>query len=201
MTTDVSRSPSGAPPAKRGGLARIGVGIFGAAAVALGIFLLLNPYDAASTLAWLVGAALLVGGCVDIAMGWGSDGRSTSALPGVLLVIGGLVALFWPGATLWTLAVLVGISLLVHGVARLALAFAGRSEIPGWGWLALAGAINIVVGIMALAWPGATVAVLSLILGCQILFFGLVLLVAAFIGSRSTGWSTAEAAPPTAEAP
>ena len=39
---------------------------------------------------------------------------------------------------------------------------------------------------MALAWPGATVAVLSLILGFQILFFGVVLLIAAFTGSRST---------------
>ena len=186
MTTDVSRSPSGAPPAKRSGLARVGVGIFGAAAVVLGVFLLFNPYDAASTLAWLVGAALLVGGCVDIAQAWGADGRSTAALPGVLLVIGGLVALFWPDATLWTLAVLVGLSLLLHGLARVGLAFAARKEIHHWGWLALAGAINVVVGIIALAWPAATVAVLSLILGFQILFFGLVLLVAAFSGSRST---------------
>ena len=183
MTTDVSRSSSGAPPDKRSGLARVGVGVFGVAAILLGGFLLFNPYDAASV---LVGVALLVGGCVDIAQGWGSDGRSTSALPGVLLVIGGLIALFWPDATLWTLAVLVGISLLLHGIARLALAFAARKEVPHWGWLALAGAINIVVGIMALAWPGATVAVLSLILGFQILFFGVVLLIAAFTGSRST---------------
>jgi uncharacterized membrane protein HdeD (DUF308 family) len=186
MTTDVSRSPSGAPAAKRSGLARIGVGIFGAAAVVLGVFLVFHPYDAASTLAWLVGLTLLVGGFVDIAQGWGSDGRSTSALPGVLLVIGGLIALFWPDATLWTLAVLVGISLLLHGMMRLGLAFAGRKDIPGWGWLAFAGAINVVVGIMALAWPAATVAVLSLILGFQILLFGVVLLVAAFTGSRST---------------
>jgi uncharacterized membrane protein HdeD (DUF308 family) len=186
MTTDVSRSPSGAPPAKRSGLVRVGVGVFGAAAAVLGVFLLFHPYEAASTLAWLVGATLLVGGCFDIALGWGADGRSTSALPGVLMVIGGLVALFWPEATLWTLAVVVGVSLLLHGAARLGLAIAGRKEIHRWGWLALAGVINIVVGIIALAWPQATVAVLSLVLGFQILFFGLVLLTAAFLGSRST---------------
>jgi len=185
MTTDVSRSSAGAPPAKRSALARVGVGIFGAAAVVLGGFMIFHPYDAASTLAWLIGLALLVGGFVDVAQGWGADGRSTSALPGVLLIIGGLVALVWPGATLWTLAVIVGISLLVHGILRLALAFAGRHEIPGWGWLALAGAVNVVVGIMALAWPDATVAVLSLFLGVQILLFGGVLLVAAFTGARS----------------
>jgi uncharacterized membrane protein HdeD (DUF308 family) len=186
MTTNMSRSESGAPPAERSGMARVGVGVLGAAAVVLGCFLLLNPYDAARTLAWLVGLALLVGGCMDIAAGWGSDGRGTSALPGVALVIGGLVALFWPGATLWTLAVVTGLSLLVHGIARLALAFTARADVPRWGWLALAGALNIVVGIMALAWPQATVVVLSLILGFQVLAFGVVLLVAAFFGGRAT---------------
>jgi uncharacterized membrane protein HdeD (DUF308 family) len=61
----------------------------------------------------------------------------------------------------------------------------GRSEVPGWGWLALAGVFNIVVGILALAWPEATVLVLSLLLGAQVIVFGLFLLVAAFAGSRA----------------
>ena len=103
----------------------------------------------------------------------------------MLLVIGGLAAAFWPGATLWTLAVLTGLSLLLHGIVRIVLAFAGRAEIPGWGWLALAGAFNILVGILALAWPEATVLVLSIILGAQIIVFGVILLVAAFTGSRA----------------
>ena len=103
----------------------------------------------------------------------------------MILVIGGIAAAVWPGATLWTLAVLTGVSLILHGIGRVLLAFIGRSEIPGWGWLALAGAFNILVGIMALVWPEATVLVLSLILGAQIIVFGLFLLVAAFAGSRT----------------
>jgi uncharacterized membrane protein HdeD (DUF308 family) len=185
MTTNMSRSPSGTPAAEHSGMARVGVGVLGVAAILLGCFLLLNPYDAARTLAWLVGLALLVGGCLDIAAGWGSDGRGTSALPGVLLVVGGLVALFWPGATLWTLAVVTGLSLLAHGVVRIAVAFAARGDTRRWGWLALAGALNIVVGVIALAWPEATVAVLSVILGFQVLAFGVVLLVSAFLGGRA----------------
>ncbi|MCW2533066.1 MAG: putative rane protein HdeD, family, partial [Blastococcus sp.] len=47
------------------------------------------------------------------------------------------------------------------------------------------GAFNILVGVLALAWPEATVLVLSLILGAQVLVFGLFLLVAAFVGSRA----------------
>ncbi|MGZ4621794.1 MAG: DUF308 domain-containing protein, partial [Blastococcus sp.] len=57
--------------------------------------------------------------------------------------------------------------------------------IPGWGWLVLAGAFNVLVGILALAWPQATIVVLSLILGAQIIVFGICLVVFAFAGSRS----------------
>jgi uncharacterized membrane protein HdeD (DUF308 family) len=158
--------------------------VFGIGAVVVGGVLLFNPFVAARTLALLVGLALVVGGCLEISLGWNSDRRAMAVLPGVVLVVGGLLAAFWPGATLWTLAVLTGVSLLVQGVGRTVLAFADRADIPGWGWLALAGAVNIIVGILALAWPQATVLVLSVILGAQILVFGVLLLVAAFTGAR-----------------
>jgi uncharacterized membrane protein HdeD (DUF308 family) len=184
MTADVSNSYSGAPPAKRSGLGRVVLAVFGVAVLVVGGFLLFNPFAAARTLALLIGLALFIGGCLDIALAWG-ERRGLAVLPGVLLVIGGIAAAFWPGATLWTLAVLTGLSLLLHGLIRVALAFAARSEIPSWGWLALAGAFNIVVGILALAWPEATVVVLSVILGAQVLVFGVILLVAAFTGARA----------------
>jgi uncharacterized membrane protein HdeD (DUF308 family) len=96
-----------------------------------------------------------------------------------------VLAAFWPEVTVWTLAVLTGVSLLIHGIARIGVAVVARSEIPGWGWLALAGVVNVVVGILALAWPEATVLVLSVVLGLQVLIFGVLVLVAAFAGSRS----------------
>jgi uncharacterized membrane protein HdeD (DUF308 family) len=184
MTADVS-GHSPAPAAKRSGGARVGIAVFGVAAVLVGGFLLFNPYAAARTLALLFGLALFIGGCLEISMAWGSDRRVLAILPGAILVVGALVTAFWPGVTLLTLAVLTGLSLLFHGIGRVVLAFMGRSELPGWGWLALAGAFNIVVGILALAWPEATVLVLSLLLGAQVIVFGLFLLVAAFAGSRA----------------
>ena len=39
---------------------------------------------------------------------------------------------------------------------------------------------------MAIAWPEATVIVLSVLLGLQIVAFGLILLVAALAGPRTT---------------
>ena len=185
MTAGVSSSYSGAPSARRTGMGRTGMAVFGAAAVVVGGVLIFNPYAAVRTLALLLGLSLVVGGLLEIAAGWDSDRRLSSTVLGALLVLGGLLTAFWPGVTLWTLAVLTGLSLLVHGVTRIALAFVGRAKIPHWGWLALAGAVNVVFGVLALSWPGATVVVLSLILGFQIVAFGAALLVGAFSGSRS----------------
>jgi uncharacterized membrane protein HdeD (DUF308 family) len=53
--------------------------------------------------------------------------------------------------------------------------------VHAWPWLALAGAVNVVIGLLALAWPGATVLVLSLLLGVQVLVFGGCLIAAAFL--------------------
>jgi uncharacterized membrane protein HdeD (DUF308 family) len=185
MTADVSSSYSGAPTTGHSGLARTGMALFGGAAVIVGGVLLVNPFAAVRTLALLLGLSLVIAGCLEIALGWDSGRRASAMLLGAVLIVGGLLAAFWPEATVWTLAVLTGVSLLVHGLARVVVAFAARAEIPGWGWLALAGAVNIVVGILALAWPEATVLILSVMLGLQVLAFGALVLVAAFSGSRS----------------
>src|SRR3982751_2044255 len=117
MTTDVTGSYSGAPPGRRSGTARTVMAVVGAAALVVGVVLLFNPYAAARTLALLIGLALVIGGCLELALGWDSNRRGASMVLGGVLIVGGLLAAFWPGVTLWTLAVLTGISLLVHGIA------------------------------------------------------------------------------------
>jgi uncharacterized membrane protein HdeD (DUF308 family) len=163
---------------------RVLVGVLGAAALVVGIVLLFNPVAAARTLALLLGLALVIGGLLEIAVGWGTGPRRmASVVLGAILVLGGVLAAVWPGVTLWTLALITGLSLIIHGAARVGLAMVERHEIPSWGWLALAGAVNVVIGVLAIAWPEATVLVLSLILGAQIAAFGALLLVSAFVHS------------------
>jgi uncharacterized membrane protein HdeD (DUF308 family) len=179
MSADVS-APYGQVPATRHTGLRVAVGVLGAAAVVVGVALLFHPVAAARTLALLVGLALILGGLLEMAAGWDSDRRWPAFALGAVLVIGGILAAAWPRVTLGTVAVIVGLSLIVHGVARIVTAVSARKVIPGWGWLALAGAVNLLIGILALVWPHATVLVLCLVLGVQVLVFGLILLAAAF---------------------
>jgi uncharacterized membrane protein HdeD (DUF308 family) len=187
MTANVSNPYADATPTRHGGL-RIVVGLLGLAALVIGIVLLFNPVAAARSLAFLLGLSFIVGGLLEIAVGWDAEKRrGASIVLGAVLVIAGVLAAAWPGVTLFTLALITGLSLILHGAGRVGLALMARHEIPGWGWLVLAGAVNIVIGVIAIAWPQATILVLSLILGAQIAVFGLLLLIAAFVhpGARA----------------
>jgi uncharacterized membrane protein HdeD (DUF308 family) len=166
---------------------RIVVGLLGLAALVVGVVLLFNPVAAAHTLALLVGLSFVIGGLLELAVGWESEHRGTAIFLGAILVIGGILAAAWPNVTLFTVALVTGLSLIAHGAVRVGVAVVARDEIRGWGWLVLAGAVNVIAGIIAIAWPEATVFVLSVILGLQIAAFGLLLLVSAFVhpGSRA----------------
>jgi uncharacterized membrane protein HdeD (DUF308 family) len=187
MTSNVSSSYADVTPSRHTGM-RVVVGLLGLAALVVGVVLLFNPVAAARSLALLLGLSFIVGGLLEIAVGWDAEKRRGASLAlGAVLVIAGVLAAVWPGVTLFTLALITGLSLILHGAGRVGLALMARHEIPGWGWLVLAGAVNVVIGVIAIAWPQATILVLSLILGAQIAVFGLLLLIAAFVhpGARA----------------
>jgi uncharacterized membrane protein HdeD (DUF308 family) len=182
MTASVSPAYAGAGPSKHTGM-RIAVSLIGLATIVVGVVLLFNPVAAAHTLALLIGLAFVLGGLLEIGLGWEARSRGSSVVLGGILIVAGFLAMFWPGVTLWTIALITGLSLMAHGIGRIVLAVAARHELTGWLWLALAGAFGVLFGILAIAWPAATVLVLSLILGAQITIFGVLLLAAAFLPS------------------
>jgi uncharacterized membrane protein HdeD (DUF308 family) len=182
MTASVSSAYTGANPSKHTGM-RIATAVVGLATVIVGVVLLFNPVGAARTLALLLGLAFVLGGLLEIAVGWDSRSRWGSVVLGGILVAGGIVAMVWPGVTLWVLALVTGLSLVLHGIGRIVLAVMARHEIHGWPWLALAGGLGVFFGVLALAWPEATVLVLSLVLGAQVTAFGLLLMAAALLPS------------------
>jgi uncharacterized membrane protein HdeD (DUF308 family) len=180
MTSNVSGAVSAVTPDLHTGR-RVAVGLLGLAALVVGVVLLFDPVAAARTLALLLGLSLLIGGLLEVAVGWDvRDRRAASIALGAVLVIGGLLVVVWPGITLLALAWITGLSLIINGAGRVGVALLARDEVAGWGWLALAGAVNVILGVLAVAWPQATVFVLSLILGAQIAVFGVLLLAFAF---------------------
>lgn len=60
-----------------------------------------------------------------------------------------------------------------------------------WGWLAFFGAVCVIVGVLALAWPGPTLLVLAVIFGIELVISGIVRLVAAVAFPEASGGTRA----------
>jgi len=142
----------------------------GAVSAVLGLVLILDLFAAVATLALLVAFGLVVTGLGEI-MTAGRYRSTLGVVAGAVLVVGGVLAAVWPDITLWVLAVVVGVDLIISGVARIMGALSLRVE--GWGWLLFGGALSVVVGVLALAWPDATILVLGVLLGVRMLLFGI----------------------------
>lgn len=143
--------------------------LLGLASVVLGTILLFDLVAAVETLALLVAFGLWFNGMGEI-VGAGRYHGGWSIAAGVFLIAGGIVAVVWPGITLWALAVVTGIDLLLSGGSRVAGAMADKPR--GWGWLLAGGVLSLVAGVLALAWPGITILVLAILLGIRLIMFG-----------------------------
>ena len=162
-------------PEERAGLARESSRwwaflALGAVAAVVGLLLVLDLFAAVTTLALLVALGLVVTGVGEL-MSAGRYRSTLGVVAGAVLVVGGILAAAWPDITLWVLAFVVGVDLIVSGVARIMGAVQLRVE--GWGWLLFGGVLSVVIGVLALFWPGATILVLGVLLGLRMLFFGI----------------------------
>jgi uncharacterized membrane protein HdeD (DUF308 family) len=74
---------------------------------------------------------------------------------GILAIAFGVVALVWPGITVWALVLLFGAYAAVDGVLSLYAAINGEGRRNRW-WLALEGVLGLAAAVVAIVWPGIT---------------------------------------------
>lgn len=101
-------------------------------------------------------------------------------LQGILGIAFGLVALFNPGITLVTLALLFGAWALISGISSLAEGWR-VAEHRGRSWpFAVSGVVSIVAGILAIVVPPAAIGGLILFLGAWLIVSGVMEAYAAY---------------------
>lgn len=105
--------------------------------------------------------------------------RWLSALLGLAAVVLGIVLILRPFTSLTVLALLVGVAALIAGVSEFVEARAVRGRwlriLAGVGWCAAA--------VLVLAWPGITIQVLTVLVGCGLIVTGAVDALAGIRGS------------------
>jgi len=94
---------------------------------------------------------------------------------GIVSILVGVVAIFWPSATLVIIAIVFAVQLIVGGVFR----FVGAFAIPGeTGWLralqAILAVLSFVVGVYLLGHVALSLLVLALVLGFYWMMHGVI---------------------------
>jgi uncharacterized membrane protein HdeD (DUF308 family) len=112
---------------------------------------------------------------------------STSLIWRGILALGvGIVALAWPGVTVYALGYLFAFTAFVWAGFEMVNAFSSRKAGPVFGHLLL-GLLDIAAGVVALAWPGATALVLVLVVASWAIATGLVEFFSAFEKGQDAG--------------
>ena len=123
-------------------------------------------------------------------------GLGTAAIAaGVIGVVCGLVAIFWPKIPLLTLAIVAGFYLLCLGALSIARAFGRDRDAGARALSAVLGLLGVLIGVAVIRRPGDTVLVIVIAVGLWLLSAGLVEGVIALVtpGYRLVGLLTAAA--------
>jgi uncharacterized membrane protein HdeD (DUF308 family) len=146
----------------------------GIALIVLGVVLLGFPVIATLATVTVLGALILVGGGMEVVGAfWCREwsGFFLNLLSGILGVVVGLMLLGNPIEGGITLTVLLASFLFVGGIFKVAASLAHR--FGGWGWLAMSGVIDIVLGVMI--WrelPASGLTIIGLLVGISTIFRG-----------------------------
>lgn len=178
MTDSTISVVHGARPRGDGWVLRL---VLGAILAVLGVLLLANPSAAARTLALLIGLSLVAHGFDALLV---VPRRTIDLVAGAASILAGVVAVAWPGVTLWVVAVIAGMTCIAVGSLRITTGVLAKGE-PGWAWAVAAGVVSMLAGLLALSWPAATALVLALLLGVRTLALGLAEVLLAFDARRS----------------
>ena len=112
--------------------------------------------------------------------------RNMFLFRGIAAIVFGVLTLFWPKLTVLALVILFGIFAIISGITVVAAALQNREE-HGWGVLLFEGILWLLVGVVALIWPGVTALSFLYLLAAWAIITGILELVAPLSFTMSGG--------------
>jgi len=133
------------------------------------------------SLATFIGALFIFHGVSEaLTTGIGGRVRQVNVITGLLSMAAGLLIIVWPDPGVAVVAIVLGAWLIVVGTISISGAFAARRLLPNWWLLLVLGLVEIPLGVLALANPGATLAALITVAGIWAVAVGVTRIVLAF---------------------
>ena len=154
----------------------------------LGAIAIILPPLASVTITYLVGILLLIGAVAYVAeaISRGSTGhRIWSGVLAVLYVVAGVWLIINPVSGTITLTLILAIFFLLIGVLRLIAGIASRGKVPNAGWTIVNGVLSILIAVLVIGdLPSSAEWAIGLLVGIQLLFDGIALIVTAMAGKQ-----------------
>jgi len=157
----------------------------GLAAIAFGVIAFLWPGITLLSLTYLFGIYALADGVFGLwaaIAGQGGDALSRLwlALGGIVSILAGAAAFFWPGLTALVLLLFIASWAIIIGLLEIYGAFQLRKVIENEWWLVLSGLLSIAFGVIMFAHPGAGALALVWIIAWYAILFGCLFVALAF---------------------
>jgi len=156
----------------------------GVAAVIFGLLALIWPGQTMLALVLVFGAYALLDGIFSVVAGIAFrryfERWWAVLLEGIVGIVVGLLAFFWPNITALVLLYLIAAWALITGILEIVAAIQLRSVITNEWMYILGGLLSIIFGILLFVFPGAGAVSVIWVIGVYAIVFGIVEIIFAF---------------------
>ena len=155
----------------------------GVVMVVLGFLAVIEPNVATLAVSIFVGWLFFIGGIFRTLWVWRSramPGFAWSLLTALLAIVFGLILIFRPLAGALTLTMILVAFFILEGITAIVLAVQHRAHLRSWGWVLFSGIVDLLLAYLIWAgWPSSADWAIGLLVGINMVFLGLSLLMTA----------------------
>jgi len=106
---------------------------------------------------------------------------------GIIMILLALMVFSSPEGSLLAWAVYIGLGFVITGIVYIIQGFSVRNTLQNWGWRVFEGVVDVFVGLVLIANPAITAAILPFVIGLWGAFYGIMLFVDALAEKGNRG--------------
>jgi len=160
----------------------------------LGLLAIAVPEVATLAITIFIGWLFFIGGIfrtISVLQHRTMPGFVWSLLIAVLAILLGLILIARPIAGVLTLTIWLIVFFIVEGIAAIFLAIEHRRHLPSWGWVLLSGLVDLLLAYLIWdGWPSSAAWAIGLLVGINMVFVGLSLVMTALAARTMAPGST-----------
>jgi len=161
--------------------------------IVLGFLAVVEPNVATLAVSIFVGWLFFIGGIFRALSLWRSraiPGFAWSLLTALLAIVFGLILIFRPLTGALTLTMILVAFFILEGITAIVLAVQHRAHLGSWGWVLFSGIVDLLLAYLIWAgWPSSADWAIGLLVGINMIFLGLSLLMTALAARPMGGQS------------